>query len=54
MHNCNKTNKMNVLEEYEMYKVFKSDQDLLLNDKLIYKNNSLFSTAINIINENSF
>ena len=25
---------MNVLEEYEIYKVFKSDQEVLLNDKL--------------------
>ena len=39
---------MNALEEYEIYKAQKSNNDLLLNDKLNFQSNLLYDTARNL------
>ena len=52
LHKCNKGNRMNVLEELEIYKVtdINNNNNNMLNDKLIYKYNCLFDTIISHCN----
>ena len=38
---------MDVYEELEIYRATKTDNDKLLNDKLIYKHNCLFEIYLN-------
>lgn len=48
LHNCRKGSYMNALEECEIYKASRLQGDQLLNDKLLFKSNHLYDTAINI------
>ena len=48
IHICNKSQKMNAIEEYYIYKEFKNNPYLFLNDQLKFKSNSLYDTAIAI------
>ena len=49
---------MNVLEEFEIYKITDESDDNMFNDKLIFKYNCLFDTFIsntnstNLVNSN--
>ena len=39
---------MDTIEEYEIYKAMKTTPDNILNDKLTFKSNKLFDTAIKL------
>ena len=47
IHLCNKGRIMDVYEELEIYRATKTDNNKLLNDKLIYKHNCLFEIYLN-------
>ena len=46
IHICNKSQKMNAVEEYYIFKEFKNNPQFLLDDQLKFKSNSLYDTAI--------
>lgn len=46
LHICKKGKILDAIEEYEIYKSYKIEQDRLLNDKLTVKTNTLYETAI--------
>ena len=48
IHYCNKGAFMDAIEEYEIYYNYKTRPDILLNDKLSFKSNTLYDTAINL------
>ena len=45
---CNKGAVMNAIEEFEIYSAIKKDPNKVLNEKLKFKNNSLFNTVIEL------
>ena len=48
LHHCIKGRMMDIMEEYEIYSAIKNNNDKILNDKLIFKYNSLFELALSI------
>ena len=48
LHNCKKGAYMNAVEEYEIYRASKLQTDQLLNDKVSFRSNLLYNTAIDI------
>ena len=46
---CSKGKLMNAIEEFYIYKEFKTDANRLLNDQLKFDSNHLYDTAINIL-----
>ena len=42
---------MDALEEFEIYKASKTQGDQLLNDKLSFKSNGLYDTAIRVLEQ---
>ena len=51
IHICNKGHLLNALEEFEVYKASKVNEEQLLNDQLIFKSNKLYNTALLISSE---
>ena len=47
LHICKKGKIMDALEEYEIYKAFKNNENLL-NEQLKFKNNIIYNTAIKL------
>ena len=48
LHICNKGEVMNAIEEFETYSAIKKDPNKVPNEKLKFKNNSLFDTVIKL------
>jgi hypothetical protein len=51
LHTCNKGNKMNVLESFEIYKAFKHSPNDVLNEKLNFGSNILFDRIVKLQNK---
>jgi len=48
LHICQKSRKMDVLEEFEVFRGFKTSPDTILNDKIHFSSNAIFNTMLGL------
>ena len=51
LHFCKKSKLMDALEEFEIYRASKTQGDQFLNEKLPFKSNKLYYTAIRVLEQ---
>jgi len=51
LHICHKSQRMNVLEEFEIYKGFKTTPGDVLNDQLQFRSNPVYSSMLKLQRE---
>ena len=49
IHICSKGTQMDAIEEFEIYRNFKTNPNLLLNDQLAFNSHHLYDTAMNLL-----